>query len=131
MNNLPTNYYDDISYGIYVWVEYTVNGQKIRMRFAHLNTVNVRVGDKVSQNTVLGLSGKTGNANKKDIKPHVHIQVKYFDSTTNKWIESKQKDKTYIYYPNCNPDKYLPSNFDYKTGEQTYSPCDRLNKPKP
>ncbi|WP_369490748.1 hypothetical protein [Tenuifilum osseticum] len=29
-----------------------------------------------------------------------------------------------------NPDLYLPSNFDYKTGVQTKSPCDSA-KPEP
>ncbi len=129
VNNLPTNYYDKTSYGNYVWVEYNVNGQKIRMRFAHLNTVNVSVGDRVSHSTMLGLSGKTGNANRDDVEPHVHIQVKYFDSALGKWVESKQNG-SFTLYPKCNPDLYLPSNFDYKTGVQTKSPCDSA-KPEP
>jgi murein DD-endopeptidase MepM/ murein hydrolase activator NlpD len=129
VNNLPTNYYDKTSYGNYVWVEYTVNGQKIRMRFAHLNTVNVSVGDRVSHSTMLGLSGKTGNANKDYVEPHVHIQVKYYDSALGKWVESRQNG-SYTLYPKCNPDLYLPSNFDYKTGVQTKSPC-FSTKPEP
>ncbi len=129
VGNLPTNYYNKTSYGNYVWVEYTVNGQKIRMRFAHLNTVNVKVGDRVSHSTVLGLSGKTGNANKYNIQPHVHIQVRYFDSATGKWVESRS-GSTFTEHAKCNPDHYLPSNFDYTTGEQIYSPCDK-QKPQP
>jgi len=126
VGNLPTNYYNATSYGNYVWVEYTVNGQKIRMRFAHLNTANVKVGDRVSHSTVLGLSGKTGNANKYNIQPHVHIQVRYFDSATGKWVESRS-GSTFTEHAKCNPDHYLPSKFNYTTGEQIYSPCDTQN----
>ncbi len=128
-NTLPSNYYNKTSYGNYVWVEYSVNGQKVRMRFAHLNTVNVRIGDKVSHSTILGLSGKTGNANSDDVIPHVHIQVMYYDSATRKWVQSKN-GATCSLYPKCNPDYYLPSNFDYTTGRQTKSPCDN-QKPQP
>jgi hypothetical protein len=78
---------------------------------------------------MLGLSGKTGNANRNDVEPHVHIQVKYIDSALGKWVESKQNG-SYTLYPKRNPDLYLPSNFDYKTGEQTKSPCDGA-KPEP
>lgn len=99
------------------------------MRFAHLNTVNVRIGDKVSHSTILGLSGKTGNANSDDVIPHVRIQVMYYDSATRKWVQSKN-GITYSLYPKCNPDYYLPSNFDYTTGRQTKSPCDN-QKPEP
>jgi len=112
-----------------VWVEYSVNGQKIRVRFAHLNTVNVKVGDRVFHSTMLGLSGKTGNANDDGTKPHVHLQVRYSDSATNKWVESRN-GSTYTEYSLCNPDRYLPSAFDYKTGEEIYSPCNN-QKPQP
>lgn len=42
--------------------------------YAHLSQINVAVGDKVTQNTVIGKNGDTGSA--KGTAPHVHLSTK-------------------------------------------------------
>jgi len=108
---------DPKGYGNYLTVEYEVNGKPIRMRYAHLNTISVTVGSHVDQQSLLGLSGKTGNANSVWITPHVHIQTQYQTAIGN-WVTGKNTQD-----PLCNPLKYLPSQFNTSTGVQTKSPC--------
>jgi len=45
-------------------------------RYCHLNTVNVKVGDKVKAGDVVGLSGNTGNST----GPHLHWEVYFKDN---------------------------------------------------
>lgn len=42
--------------------------------YAHLNKINVSIGDKVSKETIIGLNGDTGSA--KGTHPHVHLECK-------------------------------------------------------
>lgn len=64
------------SYGNYVTVKYQYqNGTIFYIKFNHLDYVNVQVGDNLLAGTVLGRSGRTGNAAVKDVTPHVHLQV--------------------------------------------------------
>jgi len=54
------------------------------MKYAHLDQVNVKVGDQVSAGTGIGLTGNTGNAvGLPDDQDHVHIEASkggdYFD----------------------------------------------------
>jgi len=49
------------------------HGNGIKTYYAHLGTIRVHKGDKVSNDTVIGTVGDTGNA--KGTTPHVHFQV--------------------------------------------------------
>lgn len=52
---------------------------KITSYYAHMNTVNVHVGDKVDSNTIIGTVGNTGgieHGKKRGLSPHLHWQVK-------------------------------------------------------
>ena len=59
---------NDEGYGNLVIIE---NGP-YRTYYAHLNEINVQVGDQVNAGAVLGLSGSTGNST----GPHVHYEVR-------------------------------------------------------
>ena len=58
--------------GLYVEVEHS---QGLRSLYAHLQTIHVRVGDRVRQGEPLGTVGKTGNARNRWITPHLHLEV--------------------------------------------------------
>lgn len=60
--------WNDEGYGNLVIVE---NGP-YRTYYAHLNEVDVQVGDQVGAGAVVGLSGSTGNST----GPHVHYEVR-------------------------------------------------------
>jgi biotin carboxyl carrier protein len=62
-------------YGNLVIVE---NG-KYRTYFGHLSNIPVKVGEKVSAGTVIGLSGNTGNST----GPHLHYEVRVNGSPIN------------------------------------------------
>ncbi|MBM3255226.1 MAG: M23 family metallopeptidase [Candidatus Omnitrophica bacterium] len=44
--------------------------------YGHLSKVYARRGDFVRQGKVIGEVGKTGNANYRDIQPHLHFEVR-------------------------------------------------------
>ncbi len=43
--------------------------------YAHLGTVQVRLGQRVRQGEIIGTVGKTGNARHPAIAPHVHLEM--------------------------------------------------------
>ena len=43
--------------------------------YCHLSKINVREGQKVSEGQIIGLVGKTGNANKKGMSAHLHFEL--------------------------------------------------------
>lgn len=45
--------------------------------YAHLSRVAVRKGDWVAQNTLIGHTGKSGNASEKHTLPHVHFELRF------------------------------------------------------
>jgi murein DD-endopeptidase MepM/ murein hydrolase activator NlpD len=59
---------DPDGYGKYVVVE---NGP-YEVYFAHLSSIPVRVGDRISAGQLLGLSGNTGNST----GPHLHYEIR-------------------------------------------------------
>lgn len=71
---------DELS-GNQVFVETYDGNKKLIFRFAHLDSVNVKVGDIVNENTILGLQGNTGlvlsskNVSDKTYGSHVHLEV--------------------------------------------------------
>lgn len=58
------------SYGLYVVVDH---GDGLQTLYAHLSKVNVSVGQKVSQGTVVGLGGRTGYATGNHLHFEVHV----------------------------------------------------------
>ncbi len=48
----------------------------VTSRYAHLETVAVTVGRRVTQGEIIGTVGKTGNALHPSIVPHVHLEVR-------------------------------------------------------
>lgn len=88
------------------------------MYYAHLNSVNVRVGDRVNRGTIIARSGRTGNLGtekygisgkflgykekNRKYKPHVHIQVKRNGRFIN---------------PALVLPGYVSKNFDMRTGK--------------
>jgi len=67
--------------GNQVFVETYDGNKKLIFRFAHLDSVNVKVGDIVNENTILGLQGNTGLVlSSKSISDptygsHVHLEI--------------------------------------------------------
>jgi murein DD-endopeptidase MepM/ murein hydrolase activator NlpD len=55
------------------------NGNNIQTIYAHLNTINVSVGQKVSLETVIGTEGQTGWAT----GPHLHFQINVYGIPVN------------------------------------------------
>ena len=81
------------SYGKHIKIKAVVNGETVYMRYCHLNSFAVKVGDKVSSGQLIGYSGSTGNST----GPHLHYEVRnandYYGNASN---------------PNLNPRYYLP-----------------------
>ncbi len=46
-------------------------------RYAHLSAFNIVEGEWVTQNQMIGRSGKTGNAANPKIMPHLHFEIRY------------------------------------------------------
>ncbi len=67
------------SYGNYITIESEIDDIIIQLMYAHLNSLNVNVGDLVDQGQLIGISGNTGNAqstNRVLVIPHVHIRAR-------------------------------------------------------
>lgn len=50
--------------------------ESISTLYAHLSRIYVRKNEFVRQGQVIGSVGKTGNANFRDIKPHLHFEIR-------------------------------------------------------
>ena len=104
----PGQYKKD-SYGNYIIIESTLaNGDKVRLRYNHLNTVGVVMGDTITQGQLIGLTGITGNAAAKGVIPHVHIGAKL--KSGSNWV-------------NDDPEKYMSTKFDSAGNPITPAGC--------
>lgn len=74
------------------------NGDIIKVRYAHMNTINVLFGATVTAGDFAGNSGKTGNARGKSVTAHVHIDVL-----------KKQTNGSFTF---VNPEDYIQTKFD-------------------
>ncbi|MDD5166205.1 MAG: M23 family metallopeptidase [Candidatus Omnitrophica bacterium] len=59
--------------GKYVIIQHSNNTRTI---YGHLSKINARRDQFIRQGQVIGYVGKTGNANNRDILPHLHFEVK-------------------------------------------------------
>lgn len=64
--------YDKGGFGNYVRIK--EDGTEKRIYLAHLDKIYVKVGQKVTYTTVVGLMGATGNAT----GPHTHVEIREF-----------------------------------------------------
>ena len=73
-------HYNEIG-GNQIWIETYQGNEKITLRFAHLDSVLVNVGDVVNSNTVIAKQGNTGlvlsNKSRSDSSygSHVHLEL--------------------------------------------------------
>lgn len=67
--------------GNMVWIAHNVNGKKYTSAYYHLKSYNVKIGDNVSHNDVIGLSGGISKGNSYNsydgctTGPHLHLQM--------------------------------------------------------
>ena len=67
--------------GNMVWVVHNINGKKYTSAYYHLKSYNVSVGDSVSHNDVIGISGGIAKGNSYNnydgctTGPHLHLQL--------------------------------------------------------
>lgn len=81
------------SYGKHIKIRTTVNGSTVYIRYCHLNSFAVNVGDKVTSGQLIAYSGSTGNST----GPHLHYEVR---NSNDRYGSSSN--------PNLNPRDYLP-----------------------
>ncbi|MDR2205428.1 MAG: peptidoglycan DD-metalloendopeptidase family protein [Flavobacteriaceae bacterium] len=111
-NDYAKGYESATSYGNTVTIKSKDKDGKIVYHFyAHLSQVNVKVGELVKHNKIIGLSGSTGNAMHVEVKyRHIHVEAGTSYSTTG-GSDGKQRCKINA---DLNPEKYMKSQFDDK-----------------
>ena len=83
--------YDNGGFGNYVRIK--EDGTENRIYLAHLSKIYVKVGDRVTYTTVVGLMGSTGNSTGK----HTHVEIREFK---NGIAIRKLNASTYMGIPN-------------------------------
>ncbi len=78
-NGLVTAKYYDNAGALVIKIRHNVGGSYIYSTYAHMRAWYVNIGQYVTENTVLGLMGMTGNAT----GPHLHLEI-----TTCDWKSS-------------------------------------------
>lgn len=66
-----TSYTPGVGYGIYIVIHHNINGKNYTSLYGHLSGVNVRVGDIVTKDTVIGYMGNTGHS----FGNHLHLNI--------------------------------------------------------
>ena len=67
--------------GNMIWIVHNVNGKKYTSAYFHLKSYNVKIGDSVSHNDIIGLSGGISKGNSYNnydgctTGPHLHLQL--------------------------------------------------------
>ncbi len=59
-------------YGLFVQVQHRGGWRSL---YAHLQTIDVREGERIRQGQAIGTVGKTGNARHRWITPHLHLEL--------------------------------------------------------
>ena len=101
--------YDKGGFGKYVRIK--EDGTENRIYLAHLDKIYVKVGQKVTYTTVVGLMGETGNAT----GPHTHVEIRQFQ---NGVAVKKINPANYMGIPN-KLGKYNSANYQIKTQYDT------------
>ncbi len=98
------------SYGNYIEIKSIIDGNEVYMRYAHLNGVNVSLGDQIYAGEKIGITGDTGNAQSTEeitVLPHVHVKAE-LGASRNK----------------VNPNQYMATKFNNDgTVNQNESTC--------
>jgi hypothetical protein len=77
-NSFESGEYKSNSYGNFVTIKTEANGMEFNLKYSHLNSVDVEIGDIVNLGDQIGLTGNTGNAQSKNgvpVIPHVHVSA--------------------------------------------------------
>lgn len=77
------------------------HGYNYMTLYAHLSTINVRKGQKVSRGDVIGEVGSTGTST----APHLHYEVVKVETKNGKKIE-KKVNPVYYYYNDLGPEEF-------------------------
>jgi murein DD-endopeptidase MepM/ murein hydrolase activator NlpD len=64
-------HYDVGSLGLQIHIEYTYGGILYRMRYGHLSSLAVTLGEEVKAGQIIGTSGSNGNSS----GPHLHFDI--------------------------------------------------------
>lgn len=94
-NSFEPGEYRIDSYGNFITITSNINGTTYNIKYNHLNSVYVEIGQTVEMGQIIGLTGNTGNAGKRGIIPHIHIQL--YNSN---------------YTQSLNPEDFLLTKFD-------------------
>lgn len=82
---------------LYVWVKYPRLG--VKFLHYHLDSINVKKGQKVDKNTLLGYTGKTG----KSTGIHLHLGIKRLSGgdfiDPEKWMKNEYTAPTDSFFP--------------------------------
>lgn len=78
------------SYGKYIQL---IHSDGLMSCYAHLSSLGVKKGDWVRQMAILGKSGKSGNADRPRIKPHLHFEIRNHQKPLNP-LKNNILDKT-------------------------------------
>ena len=100
---ITTSHYNRHGYGKEIVVDH---GFGYSTRFAHLQELLVKPGDKVYRGQVIGLMGSTGRST----GPHLHYEVRY---------QNKAVNPMYYFYENLSPSEFgeLTARANTKSGD--------------
>ena len=112
---------------LYVWVKYPRLG--VKLLHYHLDSIKVKVGQKVDKNTLLGYTGKTGKAT----GIHLHLGVKklsgggYIDP--EKWAKEEYTSppKKTTATSTAKKESFLPARGYFKKGDKGKN-VEKINK---
>lgn len=106
--------YDSGGFGNYVRIK--EDGTENRIYLAHLSKIYVKVGQKVTYTTIVGIMGKTGNATGK----HTHVEIRQF---LNGAAIKRLNSSSYMGIPN-KVGEY--NSIDYKINKNNTSNTNKL-----
>lgn len=74
-NTFKSGEYKKYSFGNYVTIQTNINGNTRYIKYNHLDKVHVQKGKTIAVGDIIGSAGKTGNAAKDEIIPHIDVQL--------------------------------------------------------
>lgn len=94
--------------GKYVIIQHTISGKTVYSFYAHLNSVSVTTGAKVSAGTKIGVVGKTGDSSGGTVHLHFAFVDKYWSSGGYYGYISKKFTGDKVYDSESNMTYYNP-----------------------